>query len=378
VRLSITLDVEMSGKRVVVAMSGGVDSSVAAGLLVRQGYEVIGITMRLWTQEDAGAARHHKRCCSVEDTDDAKAAADALGIRHYVLNLEREFKEEVVDRFVGEYTRGRTPNPCLACNDKVKFRPLLEHAMALGADYLATGHYARVGRPGHTGQDAGPDPRVDLLQAVDPAKDQSYVLYTLGQAELARTLFPCGEYPKDEIRRLAREWNLPNAGKPDSADICFIPSGDYRAFVRERVPVAAGAIVDTAGHEVGQHEGIVNFTVGQRRGVPARGNAEPLFVIGIEADANRVVVGPHEELMAGGLVADELSFVSGETPAGETPVQARIRYRSPAVPATLVVSGERAEVRFEAPQRAVTPGQAVVFYEGERVLGGGTIAARLE
>jgi tRNA-specific 2-thiouridylase len=358
----------MPQKRVVVAMSGGVDSSVAAGLLARERYEVIGITMRLWTQEDAGAARHHKRCCSVEDTDEAKAAADALDIRHYVLNLEREFAESVVDHFVREYTRGRTPNPCLACNDKVKFRPLLEHALALGADYLATGHYARVSH--------SPD-RAELLQAIDPAKDQSYVLYTLGQDELRRTLFPVGEYPKDEIRRLAHEWRLPNADKPDSADICFIPSGDYRAFVRERVPVAAGTIVDTAGREVGEHEGIVNYTVGQRRGVPARGNAEPLFVVDIDADENRVIVGRHEELMAPGLVAEELSFVSGETPAAETPVQARIRYRSPAVPATMRVKGDQAEVRFEAPQRAVTPGQAVVFYDGERVLGGGTIVNRL-
>ena len=368
----------MPQKRVVVAMSGGVDSSVAAGLLAREGYDVVGITMRLWTEEDAGAARHHKRCCSVEDTDDARAAADAVGIRHYVLNLEREFKESVVDRFVGEYARGRTPNPCLACNDKVKFRPLLEHALALGADYLATGHYARVRHPvGHpVGKGPSPHP-AQLLQAVDPSKDQSYVLYTLGQAELARTLFPVGEYQKDDIRRLAREWRLPNADKPDSADICFIPSGDYRAFVRERVPVAAGAIVDTSGREVGEHDGIVNFTVGQRRGVPARGNAEPLFVIDIDADANRVVVGPHEELMAPGLIADELTFISGDPPAGETPVEARIRYRSPAVPATLTVTGDSAEVRFAAPQRAVTPGQAVVFYNGDRVLGGGTIASRL-
>lgn len=369
----------MPQKRVVVAMSGGVDSSVAAGLLAREGYEVIGITMRLWTEEEAGAARHHKRCCSVEDTDDASAAAGELGIRHYVLNLEREFKEEVVDHFVREYTRGRTPNPCLSCNDKVKFRPLLEHAVALGADYLATGHYARVrhGVPDPVGQGPRPD-RADLLQAVDPGKDQSYVLYTLGQAELTRTLFPVGEYPKDEIRRLAREWRLPNADKPDSADICFIPSGDYRAFVRDRVPVTAGAIVDASGREVGEHEGIVNYTVGQRRGVPARGNAEPLFVIDIDAAENRVVVGPHEELMAPGLIADELTFISGEIPSGETPVQARIRYRSPAVPSRLIVNGGTAEVRFEKPQRAVTPGQAVVFYDGERVIGGGTIAARLK
>jgi tRNA-specific 2-thiouridylase len=349
-------------------MSGGVDSSVAAGLLARDGYEVIGVTMRLWTEEDAGAARHHKRCCSVEDTDDARAAADAIGIRHYVLNLEREFKEDVVDHFVREYSRGRTPNPCLACNDKVKFRPLLEHALALGADFLATGHYARV-RHGE---------QADLLQAVDPSKDQSYVLYTLGQEELQRTLFPVGEYPKSEIRRLAHEWRLPNADKPDSADICFIPGGDYRAFVRDRVPVAAGSIVDTSGREVGPHNGIIDYTVGQRRGVPARGNAEPLFVINIDADDNRVVVGPHEDLMATGLIAEDLSFVNGAPPAGQTAVRARIRYRSPAVPATLTVDHATASVSFEEPQRAVTPGQAVVFYDAERVIGGGTIVSRLK
>jgi tRNA-specific 2-thiouridylase len=350
-------------------MSGGVDSSVAAGLLVEQGYDVVGVTMRLWTEEDAGAARHHKRCCSVEDTDDARAAADALGVRHYVINLEREFKDNVVDKFVAEYARGRTPNPCLACNDRVKFRPLLEHAIALGAEWLATGHYARVRRT-----DAG----AELWRAIDPGKDQSYVLYTLGQAELSRTMFPCGEFAKEDIRRMAHEWSLPNADKPDSADICFIPSGDYRAFVRDRIPVTAGDIVDTAGRTVGEHEGIVDYTVGQRKGIPARGNVEPLFVVDIDADTNRVVVGAHEDLMASALLADELSFIDGSPPMGKTRVDARIRYRAPAMPATLAVAGETAEVRFDSPQRAVTPGQAVVFYAGERVIGGGTIVRRLQ
>jgi tRNA-specific 2-thiouridylase len=370
----------MTQKRVAVAMSGGVDSSVAAGILAREGYEVIGVTMRLWTVEDAFAGRHHKRCCSVEDTDDARAAAAALGVRHYVLNLEREFAEGVVDHFVEEYARGRTPNPCLACNDRVKFRPLLEHAVALGADYLATGHYARVRSSGvDVGQGPSPDSsRFNLLRAVDPGKDQSYVLYTLGQAELSRTLFPVGEYPKEEIRRLAREWQLPNADKPDSADICFIPSGDYRAFVRDRIPVTAGAIVDMEGAQVGEHEGIAGYTIGQRRGVPARGGAEPLFVVDIDAETNSVVVGPHEQLMAPGLIAEELSWVRGEPPALGSPVQARIRYRAPAVPARIGLAGDgTAEVRFAEPQRAVTPGQAVVFYDGERVLGGGTIVRRL-
>ncbi len=359
----------MPKKTAVIAMSGGVDSSVAAGLLVEQGYNVIGITMRLWTVEDELAPRHNKRCCSVEDTDDARAAADVLGVRHYVLNLEREFAESVVDHFVKEYTLGRTPNPCLSCNDKVKFRPLLEHALALGADYLATGHYARVR---HTPE------RSDLLKARDPSKDQSYVLYTLGQAELTRTLFPCGEYPKDEIRRLAREWSLPNADKPDSADICFIPSGDYRKFVRDRVPVTAGDIVDSTGETIGSHTGIIDYTVGQRRGVPARGGAEPLFVVDIEPETNRVVVGPHEMLLAAALQADTLTFTSGVAPTSETRIEARIRYRAEVVPATLTMTSDNtAEVRFDKPQRAVTPGQAVVFYDSDRVLGGGTIAKRL-
>jgi tRNA-specific 2-thiouridylase len=349
-------------------MSGGVDSSVAAGLLVEQGYDVVGVTMRLWTEEDAGAARHHKRCCSVEDTDDAKAAADVLGIRHYVLNMEREFAEGVVDRFVQEYALGRTPNPCLACNEHIKFRPLLDHALALDAEFLATGHYARIQKNGHG---------YELWRAADPAKDQSYVLYTLGQPELSRTLFPLGEYPKAEVREMARRWGLPNADKPDSVDICFIPSGDYRRFVRERVASTPGDIVDSEGTRIGEHTGIIEYTVGQRRRVPARGSDEPLFVLNVDARTNTVTVGRHEELMADGLVAEDLAFCAGETPAATLAVDARIRYRSEPAPAALSVSGGTADVRFERPQRAVTPGQAVVFYEGERVVGGGTISGRL-
>ncbi len=349
-------------------MSGGVDSSVAAGLLTRAGYEVLGVTMRLWSEEDATASQHHKRCCSVEDTDDARGAADVLGVRHYVLNLEKEFAAGVVDHFVREYAMGRTPNPCLACNDRIKFRPLLEQARALGADYLATGHYARIRSNGHG---------FELHRAIDPSKDQSYVLYTLGQRELSQTLFPVGELRKAEIRRLAREWRLPNAEKPDSADICFIPSGDYRAFVRERVPARAGAIVNTTGENIGEHAGIQNFTVGQRRGLPARGGAEPLYVVSLDAETSTVIAGESGDLLAHGLIAHELSFVSGEAPAGEVPVDARIRYRSEPVPASLRIEEDRAEVLFERPLRAVTPGQAVVFYAGGRVVGGGTTVRRL-
>ena len=358
----------MPNQRVVVAMSGGVDSSVAAALLVEQGYEVLGVTMRLWTREDPSAARHHRRCCSVEDTDDARAAADALGIRHYVLNMEREFAESVVNHFVEEYTLGRTPNPCLSCNEHVKFRPLMEHAMALRADYLATGHYARIKRTPNGGE---------LWRAVDPGKDQSYVLYTLGQDELNRTLFPVGEFPKSEIREIARRHNLPNAEKPDSADICFIPSGDYRTFVRSRIEAVPGNIVSSDGGLVGQHAGIIDYTVGQRKRVPARGGDEALFVLNVDASSNTVVVGTNQELMADGLVAESVTFCDGLPPNSPRTVEVRIRYRSEPVQAELRLDGDRAEVRFEQPQRAVTPGQAAVFYEGDRVLGGGTINAAI-
>jgi tRNA-specific 2-thiouridylase len=244
---------------------------------------------------------------------------------------------------------------------------LLEHAVALEADYLATGHYVRV----RHGEEA------ELLRAVDADKDQSYVLYTLGQAELSRTLFPVGEYPKSEIRDLAQKWSLPNADKPDSVDICFIPNGNYRKFVRDRVPVTAGDIVDLDGAAVGRHDGIVDYTIGQRRGLPARGGEEPLFVVNVDADENRVVVGPQSELMATALIADNLTWVSGKPPAPGADVQARIRYRGVPAAATVEVGDGTAKVQFEKPQRAVAPGQAVVIYDGERVLGGGTIVERL-
>jgi tRNA-specific 2-thiouridylase len=351
-------------QRVVVAMSGGVDSAVAAGLLARAGYDVVGITMRLWTLEDPDAPVGKKRCCSVEDTDDARQAADVLGIPHYVLNMEREFHDRVIDYFVAEYGRGRTPNPCLACNEHVKFRALLDRAVALEADFLATGHYARI--------DRAADGRYRLLRAVDPAKEQSYVLYTMGQEELAKTLFPVGGYHKEKIRSLAREMGLLLADKPDSADICFVPDGDYASFVRKRLPQESGVMRDAAGAAVGRHEGIAGYTIGQRRGLGVA-VGEKRFVTGIDPELNVITIGPEEDLMASALIAENVNWVGG-APDGPLRVDAKIRYRTPAAAATVTpLAGGAARVVFDAPQRAITPGQATVFYDGDEVLGGGAI-----
>jgi tRNA-specific 2-thiouridylase len=350
-------------ERVIVGMSGGVDSSVAAALLVERGYEVVGVTMRLWTLHDGDALPSKQQCCSVEDVDDAVAVAQTLGIRHYVLNFEREFREGVVDYFVDEYARGRTPNPCLACNEHIKYKALLERAVALDADFLATGHYARVRRTeaGH-----------ELLRAVDEGKDQSYVLYTLGQPELARLLLPIGDHAKAEVRTIAARFNLPVADKPDSNEICFVPNNDYRTFLAERLPRTPGPLVEAAsGRVVGAHEGYTGYTVGQRKGLGALGARR--FVVGIRPESNVVLIGDVDLLYASRVVAERLRWVSGHPPPMDTRVQAKIRYKSAAASASLTVEGETAEVRFDEPQRAVTPGQAIVFYDGDVVLGGGTI-----
>ena len=354
----------MKSPRVIVAMSGGVDSAVAASLLARQGYQVIGVTMRLWSLEDPQAPRHHRRCCSVEDTDDAREAAQALGIPHYVLNLEREFQESVVDYFCREYQRGRTPNPCLACNEHVKFRSLLARALALEADFLATGHYARIDRS---------NGRYRLLRAVDDDKDQSYVLFTLDQAQLSRLLFPIGHHRKEEVRRLAAEMSLPVAEKPDSADICFIPDNDYRSFIAGRLAQSEGEIRDAGGRVVGRHQGVAAFTVGQRRGLGVA-LGEKRFVTAIDPGRSLVIIGSEEDLLADQLWAEDVNWVAGEPPPAGTAVEAKIRYRTPAAPAEVHPESDGARVSFRRPQRAITPGQAVVFYQGEEVLGGGIIA----
>jgi tRNA-specific 2-thiouridylase len=355
----------MTKKRVVVAMSGGVDSSLAAALLLREGFDVLGVTMRLWS--GAAAEGPFRPGCCVLGVDDARAVCRVLGVPHQVINLEREFEREVVDYFCRDYERGRTPNPCLACNDRVKFKTLLERATAMGADFLATGHYARIARSG--------DGCYDLLRAVDETKDQSYALFTVGQAELSRLLFPIGEHRKMEVRRLAAQWGLPVAEKRDSFEICFVPK-DYRAFIDGRVRQRPGEIRDTTGRVVGRHSGIGGYTVGQRHGLGVAVGVKR-YVVAIDRFANAITIGGEDDLLCGGLLAEELRWVSGRAPEGEVAVSAQVRYRAPAVAAVVSVKGECAAVRFDVPQRAITPGQAAVFYQGERVLGGGIISKAL-
>ena len=354
-----------SQNRVVVAMSGGVDSSVAALLLRRAGWDVIGVTMKLYSLDESELPENHQGCCTLDDVEDARAVCRLLEIPHYVLNMEREFRDQVMDYFVAEYRRGRTPHPCIACNDKIKFSHLLARADALGAQFVATGHYARVERQ--------PDGWT-LKKGIDRAKDQSYVLFGMTQPQLARTLLPVGGYTKDEIRRMALDSGLITADKPDSQDICFIPLGDYREFLRQRASGVPGEIVDVDGCVVGKHEGIEYFTVGQRRGLGLPKTAgEPRYVVRLDADSNRVVVGPESALYAGEAWLSGVNYVGGTPPADGAPVSVKIRYKAYEAPAALHPRPGGALVRFRDPQRAVTPGQAAVFYQGDVLLGGGVI-----
>ena len=345
--------------RVVVAMSGGVDSSVAAALLVEQGYEVIGIMMRLWAEGE-------NRCCAPDAVDDARRVAARLGIPFYLVNYEAEFRDCVVDYFVREYSRGRTPNPCLACNRHIRFDRLLRRALSLDADHLATGHYARV-------EEGGDGYR--LCTGLDAAKDQSYVLYMLGQEVLGQVLFPLGDYTKSQVREMARQRGLPVAEKDESMELCFVADDDYRRFLQVHAPqsVRPGPILDTQGREIGQHQGLPFYTVGQRRGLGIAA-PEALYVIDLDTDRNALVVGPARELGRDVLVARDVHYVRDEAPAGPVRVQAKIRYKANLAEATWTPLPEgRARIQFDAPLRDITPGQAAVAYQGETVLGGGII-----
>jgi tRNA-specific 2-thiouridylase len=359
-------------QKVIVAMSGGVDSSLTAAILQEQGYEVIGVHMRLHAMHgDAPApaqrARLNHGCCNVEDVDDARMVAYELGIPFYVLNFEPEFQQHIIGNFVQEYSRGRTPYPCLNCNRYVKFDALLARASALGADFVATGHYARIT------QDA--DGRYRLRRAHDRAKDQAYVLYHLDQQALSRLLLPLGDYDKPTVRRLAADRGLIVADKPDSQEICFIPDNNYRNFLEQQQPGIAqpGPMVNTRGEVVGQHTGLPHYTVGQRKGLGSLG-LDPHYVLRIEPTTNTLLVGTLDELHAYSLTADDVHWTSGTAPTAPFTALAKIRYRAPEAPALVTpLPGGRVQVDFQAPQRAISPGQAVVFYADDEVLGGGTI-----
>ena len=353
--------------RVVVAMSGGVDSSVAALLLHRAGWDIVGVTLKLYSLDEDELPSDHQGCCTLDDVEDARSVCRRLGIPHYVLNMEQEFHDRVMDYFVQEYRRGRTPHPCIACNDKIKFSQLMARADALGARYVATGHYARISR---TPQGA------TLHKGVDHVKDQSYVLFGMTQGQLARTLLPVGGYRKDEIREMAVSAGLVTAGKPDSQDICFIPLGDYREFLRQRTDGVPGEIVDVDGSLLGAHQGIEYYTIGQRRGLGSLPySEEPRYVIRLDPSLNQVIVGPESALYADTAWLSGVNYVAGAVPADGMPVAVKIRYKAYEALATVHPLADGALLRFREPQRAITPGQAAVFYDGDTLIGGGTIEA---
>jgi tRNA-specific 2-thiouridylase len=357
-------------ERIVVGMSGGVDSSVAAALLVEQGYDVVGVTMRVAPAPtgDEGASRFGS-CCGTEAIEDARQVARSLGIRHYLLNMESEFEQKVIGRFVAAYGAGRTPVPCVACNSELKFGSLLGRARAWDARAVATGHYARVGRDPVTGRHL-------LLRAADARKDQTDFLWPLSQAQLGAARFPVGALTKDEVRAHARRLGLVTADKPESQEICFVPDDDYRGFLRRRAPemFRPGAIVDRQGSVVGTHAGIAAYTVGQRRGL-GLATGRPLYVVDLDAEGNTVRVVEAGDLDRDRVVAEAVNFIACEPPRTPLRVAAKIRHgHRPAAATVCALEGDRAQVVFDTPQRAASPGQSVVFYDGDVVVGGGVIA----
>ena len=350
----------MSPSKVVVALSGGVDSSVAAALLKQQGHEVIGLTLRLWVDPAHPPAS--------DLVIAATRAAENLGIPLHVLDISDVFHQEIVQFFLNEYARGVTPNPCVRCNRMVKWGLLLDKAAALGADFLATGHYARLR--------LAPDGRRQLLRAVDRSKDQSYVLHVLTQARLSRALFPVGEYPKSEIRRMAAAFELPAASRSESQDLCFLSGEDYRDFIRRNAPGIArpGPVLDRQGRQLGEHQGLAYYTIGQRKGLDVS-SPVPLYVLAKDIAANALTVGVESELGSRVMQVNGINWIAGEAPANPFRAFVKTRYTAKESPAGInLLDGDRAEIRFDLPQRDITPGQAAVFYEEEVLLGGGLIA----
>ncbi len=357
----------MSKKRVVVAMSGGVDSSVTAALLLRSGFEVVGITMRLGSQDSEGQDSARPSCCSIESVEDARRVAGQLGIPFYAVNFETAFKEEVVDYFCQEYSAGRTPNPCVICNERLKFGKLMHLAHELEATHVATGHYARISRDDVAG-------RYILRKGVDAQKDQSYALFSLTQDQLKHTLTPLGEYTKSEVRDMAKSLSLKVAHRPESQELCFIWDNDYNRFLRERISgnIHPGPILDIAGNVVGEHRGVQFYTIGQRKGLGSFG--KPMYVLRIDPRANAIVIGNEDDLLVDRLTASGANFISIPKLDGHTEVTAKIRYTDPGAEAVASpMSDDRFQVVFSEPRKTVTPGQAVVLYDGDTVLGGGWI-----
>lgn len=354
-------------KTVVVAMSGGVDSSVAAALLVQQGYNVIGMMMRLWSEETAAGFAGHNRCCTPDQLADARRIANLLDIPFYVIDTKDVFRRNIVQFFIDEYSRGVTPNPCIECNRHIRFEWLLNHALSMDADYLATGHYARV--------TTAADGKRELRMGLDPLKDQSYVLSVLTQEKLQHAMFPIGDYEKPRVREIAAELGLPVAKKSDSQDLCFLGDGDYRRFLRDQAPAifAPGPIMTRQGDVLGTHEGLPNYTIGQRKGLGIAA-AEPLYVLELNQPQNTLIVGTKAELGTDTLTANRLNWIAGEPPSDEFRAQVKIRYKAAALPATVrVLDDQRVQVVFDAPRRDITPGQGAVLYSDDLCLGGGII-----
>jgi tRNA-specific 2-thiouridylase len=350
--------------KVVVAMSGGVDSSVAAALLKEQGYDVIGMMMRLWSEP---GKEDSNRCCTPDSMGQARRVAAKLDLPFYVVDAKDVFHDTVVQYFLDGYARGETPNPCLVCNRQIRWTFLLDHALALGADFMATGHYVRI-RKNESGES-------DLLRAVDKSKDQSYVLHVLTQEKLKHALFPVGDYPKPEIRAIAERYGLPTASRKDSQDLCFLAGEDYRTFLQRNSAaiLQPGQIVTRNGTTLGEHNGLANYTIGQRKGL-GLASAVPLYVLGKNAITNTLVVGTQEELGSLELTARDVNWVSGDAPAESFHAEVKIRYTAKEAWATVTpIEGGRVQVQFDAPQRDITAGQAAVFFQDDRMLGGGII-----